>query len=208
MLEQIAKLAEGAADEGVAALTQVIDGLTAADVPESRAIVDVSIARGLDYYTGTVFETFLNEIPEIGSVCSGGRYDDLASLYTKQRLPGVGASLGIDRLLAALEELGKLEVPSTPAPILLALFDAAHTVDYMGLAAMLRANDLAVELYPDAKKLGNQLKYADRKGHRLVLIVGPVEWEAGTAQVKDMVTGDSHTVPLTELVAKCQELLQ
>jgi len=207
VLERIAGIADGAADEGIAALTEVIDGLSAADVPESRVVVDMSIARGLDYYTGTVYETFLSEIPEIGSVCSGGRYDDLASLYTKQRLPGVGASLGIDRLLAALEELGRIKVPGAPSPILLALFDASRTVDYVGLAAMMRGAGLGVELYPDAKKLGNQLKYADRKGHRLVVIVGPSEWEAGTAQVKDMITGDNYTIPLNDLVAKCQELL-
>ena len=207
VLAQIAELAGGAADAGVAALTEVVEGLAAAGVAAARAKIDVSIARGLDYYTGTVFETFLAELPEIGSVCSGGRYDDLASLYTKQRLPGVGASLGIDRLLAALEEIGKLNPDNTGPSILMTMFDGSRSADYVGVAAMLRRCGLAVELYPEAKKLGHQLKYADRKGHRLAVIIGGDEWEAGTAQVKDLVSGDSHTVELGALGETCRRLL-
>ena len=89
-----------------------------AGVPEGRLQVDLSICRGLDYYTGTIYETFLTDMPGIGSVCSGGRYDNLAGLYTKQALPGVGASLGLDRLLAAMEELDLLPKAATPAPVL------------------------------------------------------------------------------------------
>ncbi|MCP3974875.1 MAG: histidine--tRNA ligase [bacterium] len=207
ILEQIGRIARGAADEGVAALTAVFDGLAAADVPANRAKVDISIARGLDYYTGSVFETFLAEIPDIGSVCSGGRYDDLASLYTKQLLPGVGASLGIDRLLAALEDIGRIHTTAASAPILMTLFDADRASDYIAVAAMLRRDGLAVEVYPDGKKLGAQLKYADRKGHRLAVIIGDNEWEAGSAQVKDMTTGDSHTVDLADLASQCRQLL-
>jgi len=208
ILQQVTDLGGAAVAEGVHELAEVIDGVIAADVPEGRTRVDVAIARGLDYYTGTVFETFLTEIPEIGSVCSGGRYDDLASLYTKQRLPGVGASLGVDRLLAALEEVGRLKDRWATAPILMTIFDGDRSVDYVGLAAMLRASGLAVEVYPDAKRLGNQLKYADRKGHTLAVIVGPLEWQAGTAQIKVMATGESSTVSLADLADKCRELLR
>jgi histidyl-tRNA synthetase len=207
VLARVADLAGGAADVGIAALTEVIDGLAAADVAESRARVDVCIARGLDYYTGTVFETFLAEIPEIGSVCSGGRYDDLATLYTKQRLPGVGASLGIDRLLAALEEIGRLSEATTGPSVLMTMFDGTRSVDYVGLAAMLRRGGLSVELYPDPKKLSNQLRYADRRGHRLAVVIGGDEWEAGTAQVKDMESGISHVVDLGALLDTCHRLL-
>ncbi len=207
VLAQVAELAGGAADAGVAALTEVVQGLAAADVAASRVKVDLSIARGLDYYTGTVFETFLAEIPEIGSVCSGGRYDDLASIYTKQRLPGVGASLGIDRLLAALEEIGKLDAAAAAPSILMTMFDGSRSADYVGLAAMLRRGGLSVELYPEAKKLASQLKYADRKGHRLAVIIGDSEWETGTAQVKDMASRVSHTIDLTELLDTCRQLL-
>ncbi len=207
VLARVAELAGGAADAGVAALTEVVAGLAAAGVAPSRARVDLSIARGLDYYTGTVFETFLAEIPEIGSVCSGGRYDDLASIYTKQRLPGVGASLGVDRLLAALEEIGKLDTSDAGPSILMTMFDGSRSADYVGVAASLRRGGLSVELYPEARKLGSQLKYADRKGHRLAVIIGGDEWSAGTAQVKDMVSGDSQTVELGTLEETCHRLL-
>ncbi len=208
ILARVAELAGGAADAGVAALTEVVEGLAAADVAPGRARVDLSIARGLDYYTGTVFETFLAEIPEIGSVCSGGRYDDLASIYTKQRLPGVGASLGIDRLLAALEEIDRLDAAAAAPAILMTMFDGSRSADYVGLAAMLRRGGLSVELYPEAKKLATQLKYADRKGHRLAVIIGDSEWESGTAQVKDMASRVSHTIDLAELLDKCRQLLR
>ncbi len=208
ILARVAELAGGAADAGVAALTEVVEGLAAADVAPGRARVDLSIARGLDYYTGTVFETFLAEIPEIGSVCSGGRYDDLASIYTKQRLPGVGASLGIDRLLAALEEIDRLDAAAAAPAVLMTMFDGSRSADYVGLAAMLRRGGLSVELYPEAKKLATQLKYADRKGHRLAVIIGDSEWESGTAQVKDMASRVSHTIDLAELLDKCRQLLR
>ena len=207
VLDEVARLAGGAADAGVQELTAVVDGLIAADVAADRAVVDVSIARGLDYYTGTVYETFLKEMPEIGSICSGGRYDDLASVYTKQRLPGVGASIGVDRLLAALEELGRVEVAATPAEILVTMFDASRQTDYIGLGALLRQSGHSVEVYPDARKLGTQLKYADRRGHRLAVIIGDREWESGTAQVKDMRSGESHEVSLAELSDRCGQLL-
>ncbi len=120
--------------------------------------IDVSIARGLDYYTGTVFETYLNDLPGIGSVCSGGRYDNLAGLFTAQELPGIGASLGLDRLLAAMEELGMIEKVATPAPVFIPYFDPSRLHDYLKLAAVLRAAGIGVEVFPEPKKLGQQLK--------------------------------------------------
>ena len=120
-------------------LRELLDGVAAAGVPEDRVRLDVSIARGLDYYTGTVFETFLDALPGIGSVCSGGRYDNLAGLFTDQELPGVGASLGLDRLLAAMEELGMIEKVSTPAPVFIPYFDKDRLHDYLRLAAAIRA---------------------------------------------------------------------
>ena len=103
----------------------------------------------LDYYTGTIYETFLTDLPGIGSVCSGGRYDNLAALFTNQKLPGVGASLGLDRLLAAMEELGGIATASTPAPVLVLLFDAAHTGDYLRIARELRAEGIQTEVSCD-----------------------------------------------------------
>jgi histidyl-tRNA synthetase len=165
-----------------------------AGVPAGRVIVDPSIARGLDYYTGVVLESFLDELPALGSICSGGRYDNLAGLYTKQSLPGVGASLGIDRLLAGLEELGRLELVETPAEVFLVHFDEEHLGDYLRIAATLRAAGMAVEFYPEARRVGQQLKVAAKKGFRVALVIGSDEFAAGTAQVKDMAAGTSSTV--------------
>ena len=111
----------------MAKLRDVLAAVTAAGVSESRVKLDVSIARGLDYYTGTVFETYLDALPGIGSVCSGGRYDNLAELFTAQELPGIGASLGLDRLLAAMEELGMIEKVATPAPVFIPFFDSSRS---------------------------------------------------------------------------------
>src|SRR3974377_1823771 len=119
------------------------------------------MARGVDYYTGTIYETFLTDLPGIGSVCSGGRYDNLASLYTKQVLPGVGASLGLDRLLAAMEEMNLLAQAHTPAPGLIVQFDAEQIGAYQRMARQLRSDGIGVEVYPEAKKIGPQLKYAE-----------------------------------------------
>ena len=193
ILLQLAKLVEGSeeGEAGVAALRDVTTGALAAGVSADRLSIDVSIARGLDYYTGTVIETFLNQLPEIGSVCSGGRYDDLASVYTKQRLPGIGASLGLDRLLAAMEELGLIERINTPAPIFIPFFDATRLHDYLALATQLRSAGLGVEVYAEAKKLGQQLKYADRRGFRLAIIAGDRELDSETCQVKDLKDGST-----------------
>jgi len=180
--------------EGVAALRALLDGVGQAGVPAGRVIVDPSIARGLDYYTGVVLESFLDELPALGSICSGGRYDNLAGLYTKQSLPGVGASLGIDRLLAGLEELGRLELLETPAEVFLVHFDEEHLGDYLRIAATLRAAGMAVEFYPEARRVGQQLKVAAKKGFRVALVIGSDEFAAGTAQVKDMAAGTSSTV--------------
>jgi len=182
---------------GVARLAELLAGVRAVGVAEARVKLDVAIARGLDYYTDTVYETLLDALPGIGSVCSGGRYDNLAELYTSQELPGVGASLGLDRLLAAMEELGMVEKVATPAPIFIAMFDANRLGDYLRLAAALRAAGLGVELYPDAKKLGQQLKYADRRGHRIALIAGEDEFTAGVVQVKNLATGEKQDVSWT-----------
>ena len=193
---------------GISALTDLLAGVRAAGIAESRVKIDVSIARGLAYYTGTVFETFLDDLPAIGSVCSGGRYDDLASLYTKQRLPGIGGSLGVDRLLAAMEELGIADERAATAEVFLPLFVAERLNDYLGLAEELRKAGLDVELFPEARKLGAQMKYANRRGHRLAIIVGETEWAEGTAQIKDLDTGDSREVQRDRLVDGCRSVLE
>ena len=149
---------------GLDALERLLAGARAAGVPEGRVVVDPSIARGLDYYTGIVLESFLDDLPALGSICSGGRYDDLAGLYTKQHLPGVGASLGIDRLLAGLEELGRTATVETPAEVFLVHFDERHLADYLRVAAAIRAAGMAVEFFPEPRKVGQQLKLAAKRG--------------------------------------------
>jgi histidyl-tRNA synthetase len=182
-------------EAGLTRLGEILSGTTAAGVSRDHVQLDLAIARGLDYYTGVVFETFLDSLPGIGSCCSGGRYDDLASLYTKERLPGVGASLGVDRLLAALEELGKIDAKPAVAPVFLAFFDGERRDDHLALAAELRRAGIGVELYPEARKLKAQLKYADRRGHRIALIAGGDEWERGVVQVKDLADKTTTDVP-------------
>jgi histidyl-tRNA synthetase len=180
--------------EGVGKLRELLKATTAAGIDPQRIKIAPSIARGLDYYTGTIYETFLNRLPQIGSVCSGGRYDNLAGLYTNQELPGVGASLGLDRLLAALEELELVQKVATPAPVFIAQFDAAHLSDYLQMAAALRSAGIGVELYPDAKKLAQQLQYADRRGFSLAIVAGENEFASGECQVKELANRQSHTV--------------
>jgi histidyl-tRNA synthetase len=205
VLEQLAPLVGDSATgrAGIERLHEVFEGARAGGARPERLALDVAIARGLDYYTGTIYETFLDDLPDIGSCCSGGRYDDLASLYTKEHLPGVGASLGVDRLLAAMEELGMLGEVTTTAPVFVPYFVAERAADYLALAHTLRAAGLGVELYPEPRKLKAQLKYADRRGHRLAVVVGEDEWSAGRAQLKDLATKESEDVPLDELVARC-----
>ena len=199
VLRQVETLVAGSetGQAGAAKLREVTEGATAAGVSSDRLRLDLSIARGLDYYTGSVFETFLDALPDIGSVCSGGRYDNLAAMFTSRELPGVGASLGLDRLLAAMEELGMVEKVSTPAPVFIPFFDKDRLHDYLRLAAALRAAGVGVELFPDPKRLGQQLKYADRRGFRVALIAGGDEFAAGVCQVKNLRTGEKQDMPLT-----------
>lgn len=214
ILSALDKLVAGSekGETGVGQLRELTQATAAAGVPSDRLQIDVSIARGLDYYTGTIFETFLGELPEIGSVCSGGRYNDLASLYTNQELPGIGASLGLDRLLAAMEELGRLEQRTTPAEVFIPYFDESSLQAYLKIASQLRGAGFNVELYPDAKKLGQQLKYADRRGFKVAIVAGDRELAENSCQLKDLKTGDSQTVSLqedaAELIAAIPKILR
>ncbi len=193
--------------DGVVKLRELFTCAQAAGVPAERVALDVSIARGLDYYTGTIYETFLGDLPQIGSVCSGGRYDNLAGLFTKQPLPGVGASLGLDRLLAAMEELGLVRQAATPAPVLITLMDEPHLGDYLRIGRVLRAAGIAAEVFPQFRPLKKQLQYADRKGFRLAVIAGEQEFTAGTWQVKDLSRQTQQAVAEPQLVETVRSLL-
>ena len=156
------------AAEGIRRLRELFDVAHAAGIPEDRLQMDLAIARGLDYYTGAIYETFLTDLPGIGSVCSGGRYDNLASLYTKQVLPGVGASLGLDRLLAAMEELKLLPKASTPAPVLVVQFAAERLGDYERIARDLRKAANTREA--DVRNEGQDEYHQTPKHHRLEIV--------------------------------------
>lgn len=198
---------------GIQRLDQIVTGAIAGGAKPDRLQLDVSIARGLDYYTGVIVETFLDDLPAIGSVCSGGRYDNLAELFTKQHLPGIGASLGLDRLLAAMQQLEWLPRVATPAPILITLFDADRRDDYLRMAGILRGRGLAVEVYSEPKKLGAQLKYADEKGFDVAIVAGTQEWESGKVQAKDLKRKIALTVDYSHdrpdpLIAAIESILE
>jgi histidyl-tRNA synthetase len=198
------------AAEGLRRLRELLAVARAAGIPDGRFKIDLSICRGLDYYTGTIYETFLTDLPGIGSVCSGGRYDNLASKYTKQVLPGVGASLGVDRLIAAMEELKHpfLTGQTTPAQVLVVQFDAARLGDYQRVARALRAAGVSVEVYPDAKKVGQQLAYAEKRGFKLAVIAGEQEFAQGVWKVKDLAKREETAVGEAELVGRVKGLVE
>jgi histidyl-tRNA synthetase len=210
LLDALLPLLAGSAagEQGVARLRELFAASRGAGIPAERLALDPSIARGLDYYTGTIYETFLDDDPGIGSVCSGGRYDNLAGLFTHQKLPGVGASLGLDRLLAAMESFGMVAAAATPAHVLVVVFDGARAADYLRIARVLHGAGITAEVFPDARQVGKQLKYADRKGMRVALIAGEDEFQAGTWQVKDLRTGGQSSVPEAGLVAAVKQLLE
>lgn len=186
--------------EGIVRLGELVDTVRAAGVDENKLVIDLSIARGLDYYTGTVYETMLVDLPNIGSVCSGGRYDDLAGLFTKQKLPGVGASLGLDRLLAAMEELQMLQGEATTAPVLILQFSADRLGEYQRMARLLRSAGIGADVFPDAKKVGQQLQYAERRGFKFALIAGPDEFAQKIWKVKNLTLREETTVTESEVL--------
>lgn len=198
ILAQLQPLTKGneLAERGFEELSMASQLIGKAGVPESNYRFDPSIARGLDYYTGIVFETSLDADPGIGSVCSGGRYDNLAELYTKQELPGVGASLGLDRLLAAMERLDMLPEVSTPAEIMIVNLDEQYLGDYLKMATDLRANGFGVEMFADKKKAGAQFKYADKRGFKACLVAGQNEFDSGTVQLKWLSDGQQTEVEI------------
>jgi histidyl-tRNA synthetase len=185
---------------GIAELREVLALIHAFGVPETHYALNLSIARGLDYYTGTVYETILNEHPQIGSICSGGRYDNLASNYTKSQLPGVGISIGATRLFWQLREAKLLGDADSTVKVLVTLMDEVQLPAYLELAGVLRGAGIATELVMEAGKLGKQFKYADRAGIRFVIVLGPDEIAKGVVTVKDMRKQDQFEVPRADLV--------
>ena len=180
--------------------------LAAFGVPEENFAVDLTIARGLDYYTGTVYETTLLDHPEIGSVCSGGRYDNLAEYYTDRQLPGVGISIGLTRLFYVLGEQGMLnpQLPTAPADVLI-LPMTAELTPAIQLATRLRAAGVRTQLYTEQKKFKAKMNYADKIGVPYVVFLGDDEVSAGVVACKDMVSGEQTTLPFDETLQRIRE---
>jgi histidyl-tRNA synthetase len=188
-------------EQGRDELRAVLQQLRMLGVPESRYAINLSIARGLDYYTGVVYETTLDAHPQIGSICSGGRYDNLAGHYTKSKLPGVGISIGLTRLFFQLREAGLLATTDSTVDALVVLMEDAALGDALALSQRLRAGGLNVETQLEPKKLARQLQYADRAGIRFVVIRGGDEAARGVVAVKDLRRGAQFEVAEAELAA-------
>ena len=205
-LNKITELAGGPAED-TERLKQIYQWMVDLGI-EGSYLLDPSITRGLDYYTGIVYETFLLDLPGIGSVCSGGRYNDLASLYTKERLPGVGSSIGLDRLLAALEELGKKPERTGVTEVLVFCLEEALFGDYLSLAQTLRKAGFATEVFPEQRKLSNQFSFADKKKIPLGVFLGSEEKSRGVVSLRDLRTRVTYeNLTLASLIMKARELL-
>ncbi len=194
--------------QGLDELRGVVDAIRQFGVPDAAFAIDLSVVRGLDYYTGTIYETTLSAHPDIGSICSGGRYDDLASYFTSTRLPGVGISIGLSRLFARLKEANLLRpLARTPAEVLVTTLDPDALPRYLAIAAELRARDINTEVYLERAKIGKQFEYANKKGFRIALTAGAQEFGRGTVRVKDLATQREVDVALGEVATRVKQML-
>lgn len=214
------------AAEAIGELDEIADLLTAADIDDRRARIDVSVARGLDYYTGPVFEAILDELPQFGSVFGGGRYDGLVQRFLGQPVPAVGTSVGVDRLLAALQKLGRLRVRQTTVDVLVTTMDKNRMDEYHTMTRELRKAGINTELYLGKPgQVGKQLQYADRQGIALAVIAGEDEFGRNEVSVKNLYEGRAKsaeadtredwliarfgqkTIPRTELIGFIKQVL-
>lgn len=196
-------------DEGASELATVANYMEAFGVPADHFEIDLTIARGLDYYTGTVYETAMLDHPEIGSICSGGRYDNLAEYYTDKKLPGVGISIGLTRLFYVLGEQGYLndEQPCAPADVII-LPMTDDLAPAIALATGLRSEGIRVQLHCEKKKFKAKIGYADKLGIPYVIFLGEDEIAQGVVAVKDMVTGEQTKGSFEEAVGRIRGGLQ
>ena len=196
-------------DTGLDELRTVTKYLAAFGVPESHFAVDLTIARGLDYYTGTVYETTMLDHPEIGSICSGGRYDNLAEYYTDKQLPGVGISIGLTRLFFVLEDQGYLNQDLNTAPADVLILPMTEDLSpAISLATTLRDAGIRTQIHGEQKKFKQKISYADKLAIPYVVFLGEDEIRAGVAAVKDLRTGEQVKLPSVEAVAHIQSGLE
>ena len=189
-------------NEGLEELKQVVKYVKVFGVPDSNFKVDLTIARGLDYYTGTVYETFLNEYRELGSVCSGGRYDNLAEYYTDKKLPGVGISIGLTRLFYKLNELNALKEEQNSIAKVLVVSMVEDNSKALEVATELRSENINAEVYLENKKIKAKFKYADRLAIPYVIVIGEDEIANNTVTLKNMQTGEQETLKIEEVIKK------
>ena len=189
-------------NEGLEELKQVVKYVKVFGVPDSNFKVDLTIARGLDYYTGTVYETFLNEYRELGSVCSGGRYDNLAEYYTDKKLPGVGISIGLTRLFYKLNELNALKEEQNSIAKVLVVSMVEDNSKALEVATELRNENINAEVYLENKKIKAKFKYADRLAIPYVIVIGEDEIANNIVTLKNMQTGEQETLKIEEVIKK------
>ncbi|HQO31895.1 MAG TPA: histidine--tRNA ligase [Chitinophagales bacterium] len=188
------------AQEGIRELKQVFAYIDILGIPASAYKFDISLARGLDYYTGPIFETKLPAHPHIGSLTGGGRYDTLIGMFTGKDMPSVGTTLGLDRIFTAMQQLNLLEDVKTSTQVLVANFGDDTMQDALSLVKSLRENNVNTEFYPEPAKMKKQFAYCDKKKIPYVCIIGETEKAAQKVSVKNMQTGEQHVVSLEELV--------
>ncbi len=189
--------------EGIDELELVINYINAFKVPSENYTVDLTIARGLDYYTGTIYETILNQYPSIGSVCSGGRYDNLAQNYTTKKLPGVGISIGLSRLFYQLREAGVLEESRKATPSQILVIPMKETMPQaLELATKVRDAGIAAEIYFNEGKIGKKFSYADKLGIPYAVVVGEDEVNTGKYKLKNLATGDQAELDIERIIEK------
>lgn len=193
-------------NSGVGELSEVCGYVGSFGIPEENYTVDLTIARGLDYYTGTIYETILNDYPSIGSVCSGGRYDNLAQNYTEKKLPGVGISIGLTRLFYQLREADiiKSENKSTPTVLLVIPMQEAMS-KALEISTRTRMNGIPTEVYLNEGKMGKKFSYADKLGIPYVMVIGEDEIKTGQYKLKDMKTGGQETMDIDQIIGKLKK---
>jgi len=186
---------------GLAELKTVIAHVASFGIPADYVGIDLSIARGLDYYTGTVYETVLLDYKGVGSICSGGRYDNLAENYTSQKLPGVGISIGLTRLFSQLQDLGLITAAeASPSRVLVIPFNDQAAATALEVSQKLRGQDIATELYFEEAKFSNKLSYASKLGIEYVVLIGEDEVAGNFLTVKNMKTGQQEKMDITGLL--------
>lgn len=186
--------------QGLSELSEVVKNVRLFGVPEENFSVDLTIARGLDYYTGTVYETFLNNYRELGSICSGGRYDNLAEFYTDKKMPGVGVSIGLTRLYSKLKELDIIGNNQKSISKVLVISMLDNNDRALEVGAILRKNNINTDVYLENKKIKAKFKYANRLNVPYVAVIGEEEEKNGTVSLKNMETGDQKEVSIDELI--------